>query len=78
MADKKRRATHMDELERFQMEEAIRESEGRLEPSAAASSSAAETSLPPPASTSRPPRTTSPRTTQLLNEVGEITLILVA
>eukprot|EP00969_Alexandrium_andersonii_P124744 5513652-Alexandrium_andersonii.AAC.1 len=41
-------------------------------------SSAAETSSPPPASTSTPPRTVSPRTTQLLKEVEEIALILVA
>eukprot|EP00969_Alexandrium_andersonii_P139504 6171487-Alexandrium_andersonii.AAC.1 len=68
LADKKRRATRMDELGRCQMEEAIRESEGRLEPPTTTPAMVAETSSPPPANTSRPPRTASPRTTQLLKE----------
>eukprot|EP00969_Alexandrium_andersonii_P170914 7556304-Alexandrium_andersonii.AAC.1 len=72
MAGKKRRATRADELERFQMEEAIRATEGRLVPSAA-TPPAAGASPPPPASAS-----TSPRTTQSLKEVEEIALILVA
>eukprot|EP00969_Alexandrium_andersonii_P126892 5608304-Alexandrium_andersonii.AAC.1 len=42
MADKKRRATHMDELERFQMEEAIRESEGKRESATPALATGAE------------------------------------
>eukprot|EP00969_Alexandrium_andersonii_P190836 8430623-Alexandrium_andersonii.AAC.1 len=67
MVDKKRRAARVGELGRFQMEEAIRASEGRLVPPTASSPVAGAIS-PPPASTSTSPGTTSPRTTQLLKE----------
>eukprot|EP00969_Alexandrium_andersonii_P281206 12432418-Alexandrium_andersonii.AAC.1 len=61
------------------MEEAIRESEGQQEPAApAAATGAAAATVLPPAQAPKPTRTPSPRTAQLLREVEEITLVLVA
>eukprot|EP00969_Alexandrium_andersonii_P318030 14048018-Alexandrium_andersonii.AAC.1 len=66
---KQRRATHMDEIERFQMEEAILESLGQQAPAAPVmDAEAAARAAPTPAREPSPTRTPPPRTTQLLRE----------
>eukprot|EP00969_Alexandrium_andersonii_P001480 65594-Alexandrium_andersonii.AAC.1 len=72
--DKQRRATHLDELERFQMEETIRESAAELPPEARV----ADRAEVPQSRGLGQAESTSPRTAKLLREVEEISLILVA
>eukprot|EP00969_Alexandrium_andersonii_P134371 5944767-Alexandrium_andersonii.AAC.1 len=75
MLDRQRRATHIDELERYQLEEAIRESFIQQPPGTAGAGASAGADMgPPPVDEATAALTTSPRTTQLLAEVEEITL----